>query len=49
VHPKRHRAQAFTHLAPINAVSHVISDEEKGESDEPSAVFTEMRAAGAAG
>jgi len=41
--------QAFTHLALINAVSHVISDEQKGERDEPSAVFTEMRAAGAAG
>jgi alpha,alpha-trehalase len=41
--------QAFTHLALINAVSHVISDEELGERDEPSAVFSEMRAAGAAG
>jgi GH15 family glucan-1,4-alpha-glucosidase len=41
--------QAFTHLALINAVSHVISDEQLGERDEPSAVFTEMRAAGAAG
>jgi GH15 family glucan-1,4-alpha-glucosidase len=41
--------QAFTHLALVNAVSHVISDEQKGERDEPSAVFTETRAAGAAG
>jgi GH15 family glucan-1,4-alpha-glucosidase len=41
--------QAFTHLALINAVSHVISDEQLGVEDEPSAVFTEMRAAGAAG
>ena len=41
--------QAFTHLALINAVSHVISDEQLGVDDEPSAVFTEMRAAGAAG
>ena len=41
--------QAFTHLALINAVSHVVSDEQLGERDEPSAVFTEMRAAGAAG
>jgi alpha,alpha-trehalase len=41
--------QAFTHLALINAVSHVIADEQKGEREEPSAVFSEMRAAGAAG
>ena len=41
--------QAFTHLALINAVSHVVSDEQLGERDEPSAVFTELRAAGAAG
>jgi GH15 family glucan-1,4-alpha-glucosidase len=41
--------QAFTHLALINAVSHVIADEQLGERDEPSAVFTELRAAGAAG
>ncbi|MGH2925598.1 MAG: glycoside hydrolase family 15 protein [Solirubrobacterales bacterium] len=41
--------QAFTHLALINAVSHVIADEQHGEREEPSAVFTEMRAAGAAG
>ena len=41
--------QAFTHLALINAVSHVIADEQLGERDEPSAVFSEMRAAGAAG
>ena len=41
--------QAFTHLALINAVSHVIADEQMGEREEPSAVFTELRAAGAAG
>ena len=41
--------QAFTHLALINAVSHVIADEQHGERDEPSRVFTEMRAVGAAG
>ncbi len=41
--------QAFTHLALINAVSHVIADEQMGERADPSAVFTEMRAAGAAG
>jgi alpha,alpha-trehalase len=41
--------QAFTHLALINAVSHVITDEQLGERDEPSAVFSEMRAVGAAG
>jgi GH15 family glucan-1,4-alpha-glucosidase len=41
--------QAFTHLALINAVSHVIADEQLGEGDEPSAVFSEMRAVGAAG
>ena len=41
--------QAFTHLALINAVSHVIADEQLGEREEPSAVFTELRAAGAAG
>ncbi len=41
--------QGFTHLALINAVSHVIADEQMGERDEPSAVFTELRAAGAAG
>jgi GH15 family glucan-1,4-alpha-glucosidase len=40
--------QAFTHLALINAVSHVIADEEMGERAK-SAVFTEMRAVGAAG
>ena len=39
--------QAFTHLALINAVSHVIADEQLGERDEPSAVFT--RAAGGGG
>ena len=41
--------QAFTHLALINAVSHVIADEQHGEREAPSAVFTELRAAGAAG
>ncbi len=41
--------QAFTHLALINAVSHVIADEQMGEREEPSAVFTELRSAGAAG
>jgi alpha,alpha-trehalase len=36
--------QAFTHLALINAVSHVIADEHAGErGDARSAVFTEMR------
>ena len=36
--------QAFTHLALINAVSHVIADEQR-EDDGPTrtAVFTEMR------
>jgi alpha,alpha-trehalase len=41
--------QAFTHLGLINAVSHVIADEQAGEREAPSAVFTELRAAGAAG
>jgi GH15 family glucan-1,4-alpha-glucosidase len=41
--------QAFTHLALINAVSHVIADEQMGERTDPSAVFTELRSAGAAG
>jgi GH15 family glucan-1,4-alpha-glucosidase len=41
--------QAFTHLALINAVTHVIADEQIGERKEPSAVFTEMRSVGAAG
>jgi GH15 family glucan-1,4-alpha-glucosidase len=37
--------QAFTHLALINAVVHVIADElEEREVDEPTAVFSEMRA-----
>ena len=37
--------QAFTHLALINAVSHVIADEHRGESEPgtPTAVFTESR------
>lgn len=37
--------QAFTHLALINAVSHVIADERRGDSapGTPTAVFTEMR------
>jgi GH15 family glucan-1,4-alpha-glucosidase len=33
--------QAFTHLALINAVSHVIADEKRGDGG-PTAVFTEM-------
>ena len=33
--------QAFTHLALINAVSHVIADEQR-EDGGPTAVFTEM-------
>jgi GH15 family glucan-1,4-alpha-glucosidase len=41
--------QAFTHLALINAVSHVIADEQMGKREKPSAVFTELRSAGAAG
>ena len=36
--------QAFTHLALINAVSHVIADENRDdEADGPTAVFSEMR------
>jgi len=36
--------QAFTHLALINAVSHVIQDEMRDRSSgTPTAVFTEMR------
>ena len=36
--------QAFTHLALINAVSHVIADAERdGEPGEKTAVFNEMR------
>ena len=37
--------QAFTHLALINAVSHVITDERRseGETGSPTAVFSEMR------
>jgi GH15 family glucan-1,4-alpha-glucosidase len=41
--------QAFTHLALINAVTHVIADEQAGDRKEPSAVFSQMRAVGAAG
>jgi alpha,alpha-trehalase len=41
--------QAFTHLALINAVSHVIADEQIGARETQSAVFSEMRTAGAAG
>ena len=41
--------QAFSHLALINAVTHVIADDQHGDRDEPSSVFTEMRAVGAAG
>lgn len=33
--------QAFTHLALINAVSHVIADEQR-DGDGPTAVFSEM-------
>jgi hypothetical protein len=33
--------QAFTHLALINAVSHVIADEQR-EDGGPTAVFSEM-------
>jgi GH15 family glucan-1,4-alpha-glucosidase len=36
--------QAFTHLALINAVSHVIADDLAGEREGPSAVFSELRA-----
>jgi GH15 family glucan-1,4-alpha-glucosidase len=36
--------QAFTHLALINAVSHVIADERRdAEPGEATAVFSEMR------
>jgi GH15 family glucan-1,4-alpha-glucosidase len=35
--------QAFTHLALINAVSHVIADDLAGEREAPSAVFSEIR------
>ena len=35
--------QAFTHLALINAVSHVIADENRDEAEGPTAVFSEMR------
>ena len=35
--------QAFTHLALINAVTHVIADDLAGRRTEPTAVFTEMR------
>ena len=34
--------QAFTHLALINAVSHVIADEQQGRDDGMTAVFSEM-------
>jgi alpha,alpha-trehalase len=34
--------QAFTHLALINAVAHVISDDRSGPDDRPSAVLSEM-------
>jgi alpha,alpha-trehalase len=40
--------QAFSHLALINAVTHVIADDQYGDRDAGS-VFTEMRAVGAAG
>jgi GH15 family glucan-1,4-alpha-glucosidase len=35
--------QAFTHLALINAVSHVIADDLAGRREAPSAVFREIR------
>jgi GH15 family glucan-1,4-alpha-glucosidase len=35
--------QAFTHLALINAVAHVIADDLAGDREGPSAVFTELR------
>jgi alpha,alpha-trehalase len=35
--------QAFTHLALINAVSHVIADDIAGAREAPSAVFSEIR------
>ena len=35
--------QAFTHLALINAVSHVIVDELTGRREEPSAVFSQIQ------
>ena len=35
--------QAFTHLALINAVSHVISDERRERKDGATAVFSELR------
>jgi GH15 family glucan-1,4-alpha-glucosidase len=40
--------QAFTHLALINAVSHVIADEDRGKAEpgRPTAVFSEMRGTG---
>jgi alpha,alpha-trehalase len=34
--------QAFTHLALINAVSHVIADERRDRKDGMTAVFSEM-------
>ncbi len=37
--------QAFTHLALINAVSHVIADDAAGKRTTASAVFSELRAA----
>jgi GH15 family glucan-1,4-alpha-glucosidase len=37
--------QAFTHLALINAVAHVVADERRDERGGPSAVFSELRAA----
>jgi alpha,alpha-trehalase len=35
--------QAFTHLALINAVNHVIADEMRADGDGQTAVFTQMR------
>jgi GH15 family glucan-1,4-alpha-glucosidase len=37
--------QAFTHLALINAVSHVIADSWRGDEAVATAVFSEMRTA----
>ena len=36
--------QAFTHLALINAVTHVVADEQREPDQDATAVFTEMRA-----
>ena len=41
--------QAFTHLALINAVSHVIADEQMGEREAPSGVFSGAAGGGGRG